>query len=337
MIAGSRHPTIIDVAERAGVSKSVVSRVFSGRGSVRDTTRRRVLGAASELGYVVNASARAMTACRTYTLGVFIRDAATPFYGHLLTAMQERAARHGYRTVTATGAGTFEVAEERRALETLVMLQVEGLLVCSGALPSDDVEAIARRVPTVVVGRPETSPMVTSVFCDEVHGGRALADHLADLGHRNVAVFTLAPEQSLTMAPRTAAMAGRLAERGVRVVELPAGPLERVGELIGPLLGRPELTAVMAPSDAYALRALEGLAQAGVAVPGRVSVTGYDGIGVFTTPLIGLTTWRQPLDEIGRRGVDALVELLDADAPPARHQGLHGTLVRGRTAAAPSR
>jgi DNA-binding LacI/PurR family transcriptional regulator len=67
-----------------------------------------------------------MVARRTYTLGVFVRDAATPFHGHLLTAMQERAYHHGYRVVTTTGAGRFEIADERRALETLVMLQVEG-------------------------------------------------------------------------------------------------------------------------------------------------------------------------------------------------------------------
>ncbi len=334
----ARHPTIIDVAERAGVSKSVVSRVFSGRGSVREATRERVLDAAAELGYVVNASARAMTAHRTYTLGVFVRDAATPFYGHLLTTMQERAARHGYRTVTTTGAGRFEVADERRALETLLMLQVEGLLVCSGALPSVDVEAFARRVPTVVAGRPETSPSVSSVFCDEVHGGTAMADHLAALGHRDVAVLVLPPEHSLTMAPRTAAMARRLVERGLRVVELPAGSLDTVGEQIGPLLAAPGLTAVMAPSDAYAVRLLEGLARSGVAVPQALSVTGYDGIGPFSTPLIGLTSWRQPLDEIGRRAVDTLVELLDGDAPPPppppHHLAIPGSLVPGRTAVA---
>jgi DNA-binding LacI/PurR family transcriptional regulator len=301
---------------------------------VGQTTRHRVLQAASELGYVVNASARAMTASRTYTLGVFVRDAATPFYGHLLTAMQERAARLGYRTVTTTGAGNFEVADERRALETLVMLQVEGLVVCSGALPSADVETFARRVPTVVAGRPEISPLVTSVFCDEEHGGAAVADHVADLGHREVAVLTLPPEQSLTMVPRTAAMARRLKARGVRVVELPAGQIEQTEALIAPLGSRRGPTAVMAPSDAYAVRVLESFAKAGVSVPGEISVTGYDGVGAFTTPLIGLTTWRQPLDEIGRRAVDAVTDLLDDDTAPPHHQSLHGELVLGRTTAA---
>jgi DNA-binding LacI/PurR family transcriptional regulator len=329
-----RKPTIIDVARRAGVSKSVVSRVFTGQGSVGAGTRQRVLDAAEELGYVVNAMARGMVARRTYTLGVFVRDAATPFYGHLLTAMQERASHHGYRVVTTTGSGRFEVVDERRALETLVMLQVEGLVVCSGLLPAHDIARFAERIPTVVAGRPETHAAITSVYCDEEHGGSGLADHVFELGHRSVAVITLPATQSLSMSPRTAAMARRLREHGVEVLEVAGGHSEDVGSLVPVIAARPEVTAVMAPSDAYAVRLLEALAAAGIEVPGRLSVTGYDSVG-YTTPLIGLATWKQPLETIGARAVDAVVRLLDADSAPPHHQALHGELVPGRTAAPP--
>jgi DNA-binding LacI/PurR family transcriptional regulator len=328
-----RNPTIIDVARLAGVSKSVVSRVFTGQGSVGAAARQRVLDAAAELGYVVNAMARGMVARRTYTLGVFVRDASTPFYGHLLTAMQERAYHHGYRVVTTSGAGRFEIADERRALETLVMLQVEGLIVCSGLLPAEDVAAFAGRNPTVVAGRPETHAGITSVYCDEEHGGNGLADHVLTLGHRTVAVITLGVEHSLTMSARTAAMMRRLRERGAEVLELAGGLAWDVGELVPVIAARPDVTAVMAPSDWHAVRLMEALADAGIEVPGRLSVTGYDDIG-YSTSLIGLTTWRQPLDLIGARAVDAVVGLLDTDSAPS-HQALHGELVPGRTAAPP--
>jgi DNA-binding LacI/PurR family transcriptional regulator len=329
-----RKPTIIDVARLAGVSKSVVSRVFTGQGSVGAGARQRVLDAAAELGYVVNAMARGMVARRTYTLGVFARDASTPFYGHLLTAMQERAYHHGYRVVTTTGAGRFEIADERRALETLVMLQVEGLVVCSGLLPAEDIAAFVNRIPTVVAGRPERHAEIASVYCDEEHGGTGLADHVLALGHRTVAVITLGVEHSLTMSARTAAMVRRLRERGVEVLELAGGLAWDVGELVPVLAARPDVTAVMAPSDWHAVRLMETLADAGIDVPGRLSVTGYDAVG-YNTSLIGLTTWRQPLDTIGARAVDAVVGLLDADSPPS-HQALHGELMPGRTAGAPT-
>jgi DNA-binding LacI/PurR family transcriptional regulator len=331
-----RNPTILDVARLAGVSKSVVSRVLTGRGSVGAPARRRVLDAASELGYVVNAVARAMAAHRTHTLGVFVRDAATPFYGHLLTAMQERASHHGYRVVTATGSGKFEVAAERRALETLVMLQVEGLVVCSGLLPAHDVVPFAERIPTIVAGRPETHASITSVFCDEDEGGARLAEHVVGLGHRTVAVVRLDADQSLTMAPRTAAMARRLRELGAAVVEMAGGQVDELASVAQALGEAPAVTAVMAPSDIHAVRLMELLAEAGVDVPGRMSVTGYDGIGALRTSLIGLTTWRQPIDQLGVSAVDAVVRLLDDHPAPPHHQALAGELVRGRTAVSPA-
>lgn len=331
-----RNPTIIDVAGRAGVSKSVVSRVVSGRGSVGEGTRQRVLKAAQELGYVVNASARAMVAHRTYTVGAFVRDAATPFYGHLLTAMQERAAFHGYRVVTATGSGRFEVSDEYRALETLAMLRVEALIVCSGLLPSERILPFAERLPTVVAGRPEIHPSITSVYCDEAEGGAVLADHLVELGHREVAVITVPVSSSVTMGPRTGSMVRRLRERGARVLEIPGPHRETAGAWVTEVLRHPGITAVMAPSDRHAIALLEQLRLRGVAVPEELSVTGYDGIGDMTTSLIGLTHWRQPIDLIGSGAVDAVVQLLDGEQSPDHHRVLPGTLVTGRTTAPPS-
>ncbi|MEV5714736.1 LacI family DNA-binding transcriptional regulator [Amycolatopsis mediterranei] len=332
-----RNPTIIDVARHAGVSKSVVSRVVSGRGSVGEETRQRVLDAARELGYVVNAVARAMVAHRTYTVGAFVRDAATPFYGYLLTAMQERAASHGYRVVTATGSGRFAVADEFRALESLAMLRVEALIVCSGILPAERIVPFAQRLPTVVAGRPETHESITSVYCDEAEGGAALADHLVELGHRAVAVITVPRESSVTMGPRTTAMARRLRERGARVLEIAGPQREAAGSWVTELQRHEDITAVMAPSDRHALALLEQLQLRNIAVPGTVSVTGYDGIGDLASPLIGLTHWRQPIELIGERAVDAVVRLLDGEQPPDHHQAISGSLVPGRTTAPPAR
>lgn len=329
----TRSPTIIDVARRAGVSKSVVSRVFSEHGSVREQTRQQVLVAAQELGYVVNAMARAMVARRTHTLGVFVRDAATPFYGHLLTALQDRAAHHGYRVVTATGSGRFAVADEQRALETLVRLQVEALVVCSGLLPVAAVAPFTRRMPVVIAGRPETGDLVSSVFCDEDSGGAGMADHLLGLGHRSVAVLRLGQAQSLTMAPRTAAMIRRLTEAGAHVLPVAGGPVEDVEAPLDEVLAHPDISAFMTPSDHYALSVLESLRRRHIRVPDQLSVTGYDGIGVLTTPLIGLTTWVQPITQIGAQAVDAVVAALDGLTLPPRHQPLPGRLLAGRTAA----
>ncbi|WP_284761526.1 LacI family DNA-binding transcriptional regulator [Curtobacterium sp. MEB011] len=330
-------PTIHDVAALAGVSKSVVSRALAGSYGVAPSTTERVKRAALDLGYVANANARGMSAHRTHTLGAFVRDASTPFYGHLLTAFQLQAAARGYRVVTATGAGSFPVSEERRALETLVSLRVEGLIVCSGALPIDDVLPFARRIPTVVSGRPETDPAVSSAYCDERGGGRGLADHVADLGHRRVAVLTVTPSGSLTQSARTDAMVRRLRARGAEVLRIRsedhgADP-EDLDSFLEQVLGAGGVTAVMAPSDRWAVGVLESMRRRGLRAPDDLSVTGFDGVAPLATELLGITSWRQPLGLIGRLSVDDVVDQIDGRSTGVAHNAVDGTLVPGRTAA----
>jgi DNA-binding LacI/PurR family transcriptional regulator len=336
-----RPPTIIDVARLAGVSKSAVSRALLGEGRVSEATRRCVKEAAEELGYVKNAMAQGLSAHSTRTLGVLVRDPASVFYGRMHQALQRRAAERGYRVVTVTG--NLAPGDEARALETLVSLRVDGLVVCSGKLPTAKIELFAGRIPTVVAGRPETGELVGSVYCDERDGGRKLAAHLIGLGHRAVAVMTLPKSKSLTLSVRTAEMARELRRNGIEVLRIPHDPGNAFAGQPGVrvLLDRPGVTAVMSPSDFDALGVLNELRLAGLDVPGQVSVTGYDGIPPLTAPAIGLTTLVQPIDQIAARAVDAVVDMLQArsaaargpgSAPgPGRHLRLYGELRVGRT------
>ena len=330
----ARPPTIVDVARRAGVSKSVVSRVLSDYGVVAAETAARVRAAAAELGYVTNAMARGMAARRTRTVGAFVRDASHPFYGHLLSAMQGQAAVLGYRVVTATGAaGSFAAADERRALETLVGLQVEGLIVCTALLPIEDVLPFAKRVPTVIAGRPATEPTVSTVYVDEVSGGRGLAEHVWSLGHRRVAVVRI--DQAVTQHPRGAEMSRRLRELGAEVENLPHAQVhDRLRDVVRDLVDR-GFTALMTPTDHYAVDALEAMVEVGLRAPEDLSVTGYDGLFPLNTPLLGLTTWVQPLDIVGAEAVITLVAQLEGEHDGRSDIPVQGYLVTGRTAGAP--
>lgn len=332
----ARVPTIIDIAREAGVSKSAVSRALLNQGRISEETKRRVLEVAERLGYVKNAMAQGLVAQRTYTLGVLVRNVMNPFYSHLHAALEERAAERGYRVVAATGAGTFELTEERRALQTLLSLRVEGLVVCSGLLPAADIKPFVQHVPTVVAGRPEWDAALGSVFCDEEDGAAQLVDHLTALGHRRVAVFLMPARLSLTMNGRGTAMVNRLRQSGSTavIVEMDED-LDSVPRGVSTILADSTITAVMCPSDHTALRAMETLSQSGLRAPDDISVTGYDGMPPLTTPLLGLTTLRQPVSEIGHRAVDLVLDQRDAGPGQAPHLGLRGTLVPGRTAGAP--
>ncbi|WP_394855641.1 LacI family DNA-binding transcriptional regulator [Rhodococcus globerulus] len=140
----STTPTIIDVALHAGVSKSAVSRVLSGRPGTEPRRTRRVREAATDLAYVANAMAQGLIGYRTGTLGVIVRDVTRPIYSHLQSALQVHASARGMRVVTTSASDTFDIDQERRATRTLVSLRVEALIVCSGVLPVDEVVPLRR-------------------------------------------------------------------------------------------------------------------------------------------------------------------------------------------------
>ncbi|MFF4509257.1 LacI family DNA-binding transcriptional regulator [Streptomyces sp. NPDC001401] len=261
-----------------------------------------------------------------------------PFYGHLQAALEERAAHLGYRVVATTGTGAFELTQERNALRTLLSLRVEGLVVCSGLLSAADITPFVQHVPTVVAGRPERDPALGSVYCDEQDGAAQLVAHLTGLGHRRVGVLMVPQRLSITQYERGTAMVRSLREAGAEpvVVELDEGA-DSVARAVGFLLsagGAPErVTAATCPSDHAVLAATEFLHGRGLSVPGDLSLTGFDGVAPLSTPVLGLTTLRQPVTEIGRRAIDLVLGRSRPYPGDVPHLALRGTLVAGRTTA----
>jgi DNA-binding LacI/PurR family transcriptional regulator len=179
------RPTILDVAARAGVSKSLVSLVMQGRDNVSEERRGRVLRAAEELGYRPNAVARSLVRQRTNLFGVLLSDLHNPFFAEVIDGVQAEAADAGYRAIISTGDRVAH--SEARALETLLELRTDGLILASPVLSMDAITLAGRELPTVLVARRTREPAVDSVANDDP-GGAALADqHLASLGHVRIA------------------------------------------------------------------------------------------------------------------------------------------------------
>lgn len=331
---GSRgsQPTIVDVAARAGVSKSAVSRVLSGTGRFSDETRERVERAAAELGYVANAMARGLVSGRTHTIGMLVRDASSMLYTALHAVMERRASELGYRVVTTTGVGRVE--DEKSALASLVSMRVDGLVVCSGLLPSADIAEFAPRIATVVAGRPELHPALSSVYCDEVDGGQRIADAVADAGHTEVVVLTVPLDNAITQHARSQAMAGRLRHHGVNAIDIDASfvrPSDDIAADVVEVMRESGATAVMCPTDRLMLDVCEALSKRGVHVPRDVSVTGFDGVYPLANDWIGFTTLQQPVERIGREAIDLVIGRIDDPGRTVEHRSLRGTVLPGRT------
>jgi LacI family asc operon transcriptional repressor len=335
-MARAKSPTIIDVAREAGVSKSAVSRALLGQGDVSAETLERVRAVADRLGYVPNAMARGLVSQRTKTLGLVLRDTTIQFYGYLQAGIQRRAAQLGYEVVSVTGVDELTPEDAREALRSLISLRVDGLIVSSAQLPGEDLVQYVDRLPIVVAGRAEYSQGVVSVHCDEEDGGARIAEYVARLGHRDVAVLLVSEKDSASQNARGRAMIGTLQALGVnvRVIGLDSyrGP---VGSSVVTVLADPAITAVMCPSDVAMVKVLEELRIRGIPVPEQLSVTGYDAFGYLAEPLFGFTSFRQPIEEIATTAVDRLVEWIEKGAPSETRTAIAGVVVPGRTTAPP--
>lgn len=327
----AKTPTIVDIAVEAGVSKSAVSRALLGQGDVSEEKRKRIEDAAKRLGYVANAMARGLVSSRTRTLGVVLRDVKKPYYAFLQAGMQAQAERRDYRIVATTNAGELEVADALREIKNLISLQVDGLVIAPARLPSKEFIPFLKRVPIVVAGRHETHRGISSVACDDVDGGHALAQHVLHLGHERIAVVLVDGAYSERYNTRGLAMieAIRLAGQTPIVWESPTD-LDSA-KVVASQLDRADVTAIMCPTDPSALDVLEVLRQRGGSSLVDIGVTGYDGYGPLSAPFLGLTTFHLPIEEMGRAAIDLLVDRVEERATQDRFVSLRGNVVPGRT------
>jgi DNA-binding LacI/PurR family transcriptional regulator len=295
----SQRPTILDVAERSGASKSTVSYVIRGGAHVSSDLRRRVLDAVEELGYRPNGLARQLVLQRTSTIGVVVGDLANPFYGELVKRLERHAHEAGYATAVSNTDGHPE--REVARMETLLEQRVAGIVMLQfggdrGIL--DDV--IAYGTPVVVVS--STEPRVDSVGVDESVGIALAVRHLAALGHERIAYATSPLVEERTNLARYESFVRACGETGC--VETSTD----------------DATAIAAANDILAIELVDELERAGRRVPADVSVVGFDGIAVGALARIGLTTVAQPHDELATAGIRLLLDRVERgfDGPPRR-------------------
>jgi DNA-binding LacI/PurR family transcriptional regulator len=331
-----RRPTIVDVAARAGVSKSLVSLVMRGAGNVSDARRRLVLEAAQALGYRPNAIARGLVSRRTHLLGVVVSDLQNPFFAEVLDGIEEEAGARGYRTIIST-VDRRTAHGEGRALDTLLELRVEALILASPMVQQDAVDAASRELPVVLVARRWHAEGVDSVANDDPRGAALVVEHLAQLGHARIA--HLDGGSGAGAADRRAGYQAAMAAAGLaehaRVI--PGSYTDEGGRQgIAALFDDPAVpppTAVFVANDLAALGALGALAERGLRVPQDVSVVGYDNTALAALRQVDLTTVDQPRPDMGRTAVRLVLERLEERRTESRHLVIPPTLVvRGTTA-----
>jgi DNA-binding LacI/PurR family transcriptional regulator len=326
----SRAVVMADVARLAGVSQQTVSRVLNDSPHVRPDTRQRVLEAIRKLEYRPNRLARALVTGRSRTLGVLSFD--TTLYGPASTLFAiERAAHDAGYFVSIASLRSLDAESVRSAVERLREQGVDGVLVIA---PQESAARGLLQIPSDIpvvateAGPPDAVPLVA---VDQVAGARLATEHLLALGHRTV-WHVAGPADWLEAQDRVRGWREALAAAGmVAPPPLPGDWSARSGYAVGQLLG--PATAVFAGNDQMALGVLRALHELGRRIPEDISVVGFDDIpeaAYFTPPL---TTVRQRFDEIGRRALRLLLELLEGGSRRAGETVAPELVVRASSAA----
>lgn len=307
-VSGAK-PTIRNVAERAGVSKSLVSLVMRGSPHVSERRRQAVLKAARELGYRPNAVARSLVEGRTRLIGALVADLHNPFFAEFLDGLQESL--HGANLRMIVGSGRWDPLFEAEAVEAFLEMRVDGLVLLS-VVPGSLSDAAAS-VPVVIVGERDVSGVDIVVDDDEL-GARLAVDHLVELGHQRIAhIEGAAP--STTARYRRAGYEQAMSQYGLagHIVVEPGDFTEEGGyRATRSLLSRrPRPTAIFAPNDLVAIGALSAADELGLRVPADLSIVGYDNTHLAAIRHISLTTVDQPRRDMGRVAAELLCARID--------------------------
>jgi DNA-binding LacI/PurR family transcriptional regulator len=328
-----KRPTLADVAARAGVSTALVSIVMRGAKGASAATRERVQEAAREIGYRPDARARLLRSHRSRLLGVQF-GIQHPFHTDLVEGIYAAAEPAGYQiALSAVTAGR----GEQRAVETLLADRCEALILLGPQVPSARLAELAGQLPVVSVARRlrPAVPGLEVVRTADDKGARQAVDHLVGLGHRDIAHIDGGRAPGAADRRRGYRTAMNRHGLGDHIRVLPGGLTEEEGAAAARTLSaaRPRPTAVLAFNDRCATGVLDILLRSDIAVPGDISVVGFDDSHLARLAHINLTTVGQDIPRLASLAVARAVARLDGDRIPAGEQIIAPHLVvRGTTA-----
>ncbi|BBY30818.1 LacI family DNA-binding transcriptional regulator [Mycolicibacterium sediminis] len=325
------RPTMQDIADEVGVSKALVSLVIRRAPGPSEETRAKVLAAADALGYRVNRAAALMTARRSHLIGV-MTDIRSSFHAEMVEDIVEAADRAGYEVVLGAVTSTHG---EARVIDTLLDFRCEAVILLGPESEIGTLTAMGTRLPTVVVGRRVASASLDVVRAADARGIGLVVDHLVELGHQRI-VHVTGGSGSIA-ADRRQGYLRAMRRNGLEDhAECIDGDFtENAGvDAAKTLLTSDDLpSAVVCANDRSALGVLDAVRRAGVDVPGRMSITGYDDSPLAKLGHVDLTSVSQAPREQANRAVEAVVERLDGGrTTPASSVLLPQLVVRGTTA-----
>lgn len=308
----AKHITIQDIAERANVSISTVSRVLNSTAPVAPETRKKVLQVIAEFNYKPNLFAQGLASGQSRTIGVLTQLIGSPFYDVILRGILNGIDGSGYSPLFADGG--WDAEKDLIALNMFIQRQVDGLILLNGHAPEEILIEIASQIPMIIVGRDLPDLEEQCLPFDDFSAAQKATQYLIQSGHQRIAHITGLKNHQDAIERRDGYLIA-LKEAGIE----PDPDLIIEGDFTEPsgvmavemLLMRGHIfSAIFAANDQMAYGARLALHRRGLRVPEDVSIIGFDDQAPSAYMIPPLTSMRRPPLEIGEAAGQALVNLI---------------------------
>ncbi len=311
--------TIKDIARQAGVSHATVSRALNGNAAISDATSVKIRELAREMGYSPSAAARGLKTNHSRVIGVIVSHLDNPYFSEIVQGIEDEVQGTGYSLFFASS--HLNPENEKNIIATFAEHRVDGVIICSIIVEKQQADTLRQYgMPIVVVNRQSPDKFNGSISHDDLDGARQVTRHLIELGHHRIGYLgnELAArinDERLSGFQKELAAAS-LAPDASLICNCGGSEIENGYAGMKSLLASPQRpTAVFCFNDLMAIGALKALTEAGVAVPGQMSLAGFDNIeySAYTQP--PLTTFDQPKHAIGAEAARLLLDLIQSNKP----------------------
>ena len=310
-----------DVARQAGVSVGTVSNVLNRPDVVSPKTLERVQKTIAELGFVPNGFARQLRSGYSRTIGLVVPDVANPFFTEVARGVEDAASKRDYAVFLCNSDESLE--KENKYLSVLIQQQVRGVLITPSDSKSHQYENLRERGISVALLDTETkNASQCSVSVDDVRGGEIAIEHLASLGHREIAWVT-GPETIPQVADRTAGVmrAAKIAKVEISTIRVPLMNSAQGIDAVKKILALKKLpSAIFCGNDLLAFGVMRGLLDAGKKIPEDVSLLGYDDIAFGNSSAVPLSSISQPAYQLGVTAAELLISECEESEEHAHQQ-----------------
>jgi LacI family transcriptional regulator len=309
MSTKTKHPTLSEVAKKAGVGTTTVSRVINGVEHVDPKTLARVEQAIKALGYMPNQAARVLKGHRTRTIGFVIPSIADSFFSNCAEVLQAIARSHNFLVIVLTTQN--DANTERDAVNILMQHRVDGFVIAPANSKSESLRGLLERIPVPIVAldRPVAGSLVPYVVANNFEGAQHATRHLIKHGYKRIACLT--GETNLyTIGERVRGYCDAIESAGLEtILETSIHDYESAEHVIKKMLGSPKPPeAIFTLKNSATIDTFEALQRLGISVPGDVALIGYDDFQLAGTVRPAVTVVQQPIYELGHAAAQLLFE-----------------------------